>query len=315
MDMEMVQYHPLGFQAHRAFASEATLAEGAVLCDSIGQPVLPSNNAFTRAQLSRFMVENSQAGDEKGSLLLDMRPLGKDRIALHFPHVQRVANELASIHLDQTPLPVRPLMHRLLGGVETMPDAITSLPGLFAAGSCSCSGVHGAHALAGNMLLASVVFGRRAGMAAASHAQSTKSIPSADNKLQEEQQRLEELFSRTGGEDAVVHILTSLAALMDEHVGLVRSGTSLALAADRLKTLQERYRSVGLRHRGKVYNTELMSYFELGALLDVAEAVIVAAQTRKESRGVHYLSDFPIANNEEWCRHICVSRKNENPTF
>ncbi len=123
----------------------------------------------------------------------------------------------------------------------------------------------------------------------------------------EEHARLGAISSRPTGDDTVTRIGHELATLMDEHVGLVRNGGGLATAAERLTTLQERYARVGLRHRGKMHNAELVMFFELASLLDVAAAVITAAQARKESRGVHQRSDFPLPNDKEWRQHTLVS--------
>ncbi|HXG20511.1 MAG TPA: FAD-dependent oxidoreductase, partial [Methylomirabilota bacterium] len=288
VDMEMVQYHPLGFRAHRAFASEAALAEGALLCDMAGRPLLQPGSPVTRDALCRIMAETNGEQQKDGWFLLDMRPLGKDVIASHFQHLHRIANDLAGVNIDHEPLPVRPLAHRLLGGVETMLDGATALPGLFAAGECAWLGVHGANALAGNTLTTSVVFGRRAGAAAAAYARAARPTPLPEAVVNDQYARLHAIFSRPASEDTVARISHDLAALMDEYVGLVRDGSGLASAAEQLIALQERYARVGLRHHGKIYNAELLAFFELASLLDVAEAVIAAAQARKESRGAHY---------------------------
>jgi succinate dehydrogenase/fumarate reductase flavoprotein subunit len=314
VNMEMVQYHPLGFPTRRAFASEATLAEGAMLHAKAGQPVFQVNDPLTRDYLSRFMVAKikEQGGDD--CLFLDLRPLGTEALSSRFSHLCRIAKDLANIKLDQESLPVRPLAHRLLGGIEATLDGATSLPGLFACGECACPGTHGANALAGNALTANVVFGRRAGAAAAIHARAASPLSAADSRLREEQQRLAALFSRNAAEDTVTQIYRHLSTLMDEHVGLVRDENGLTAAAQELAVLKQRHDRVGLRHQGKVYNTELLSLLELGSLLDVAEAVIAAARTRKESRGVHQRNDFPMTNDEEWRQYTCVSRGNGDPT-
>jgi succinate dehydrogenase / fumarate reductase, flavoprotein subunit len=307
VDMEMVQYHPLGFRAHRAFASEATLTEGALLCDSAGQPVLPPNGLFTRDSFCRVMAETNKEQRSDNCLFLDLRPLGKDVITSRFQYLHRVARDLAGVEIDHDPLPVRPLAHRLLGGVDTMLDGATALPGLFAAGECAWLGVHGANALTGNTLTASVVFGRRAGATAAAYAQAARPTSLPESIEKDQHARVDAIFSRQSGEFTVARISHELAALMDEHVGLVRDGGGLAAAAERLIALKAHYARVGLRHHGKIYNAELVTFFELAALLDVAEAVITAAQARKESRGVHQRSDFPLLNDRDWRQHTLVS--------
>jgi succinate dehydrogenase / fumarate reductase flavoprotein subunit len=313
MNMEMVQYHPLGFRGRRAFASEATLTEGAVLCDQAGQSVLQNNGSLTRDHLCRLLVSVGETQGVGGGLFLDLRPLGKDAIASRFINLQRAAQELAGVNLDREPLPVRPLMHRLLGGIEITTNGATTIPGLFAVGECACPGVHGANALAGNAFTASVVFGRRAGVAAAAYAREVPPTHVTDARLRDEQQYLAALFSRQPGEDTAVRIGRELATLITEKVGLVRDGGGLALAAERLRLLQERHARLGLRHHGKMYNHELTSFFELGSLLDVAEAIVAAAQARKESRGVHHRSDFPQSNDGDWCKHSLVSRGTDGP--
>ena len=313
VDMEMVQYHPLGFHAHRAFASEATLAEGAMLCDAAGQPVLQVNSSLLRDSLCRTMVETGREARAGSSFLLDMRPVSRHVRVSRFQYLQRIANELVGIELAQEPLPVRPIAHRLLGGIETTLDGATSMPGLFATGECAWQGVHGANGLAGNTLTASVVLGQRAGAVAATHTKVMKPMPVSASLVKDQHARVEAIFARPTSEDTVAKISHELAVLMDEHVGIVRNSEGLAAAARELTALKTRYAHVGLRHHGKMYNAELTSFFELASLLDVAEVVITAAQTRKESRGVHYRTDFPLANDSAWQCHTLISQRVNSP--
>ena len=308
-DMEMVQYHPLGFCERAAFASEGALGEGAVLCKTNGQPLLQTNDVPLRDALCR-----SLASAEDG-VVLDCRSLGKERIGARFLYLERAANEMAGVSLDSEPLPVMPRMHRVLGGIQTGTSGATAVSGLFAAGECASPGVHGANALAGNALPASVVFGRRAGSAAAAHASNTSSQAIADSALQDAQRTLEAVFSRPVSGDTVVTIQRVLANTMAEHVGLVRDEAGLREAAGCVADLQARYAQVGLRHHGKMYNHELLSFYELGALLDVAGAIVIAAQARQESRGVHQRSDFPATNDAEGPYHVIVKRGPDGPSL
>ena len=308
-DMEMVQYHPLGFCERAAFASEGALGEGAVLCNPDGQPILQADDPPLRDALCR-----SLASAEDGATL-DFRSIGKERIGARFLYLERAANDMAGISLDSAPLPVMPRMHRVLGGIQTDTNGATAVSGLFAAGECASPGVHGANALAGNALTASVVFGRRAGSAAAAHVSSIDPRTIADSALQDTRRTLEVIFSRPTAGDTVVTIQRALANTMAEHVGLVRDEARLQEAARCVADLQTRYTQVGLRHHGKMYNHELLTFYELGALLDVAGAIVTAAQERQESRGVHHRSDFPATNDAEWQHHSLVTCGPDGPSL
>jgi fumarate reductase flavoprotein subunit len=307
--MEMVQYHPLGFCERAAFASEGALGEGAVLCNTDGQPLLQTNDLPLRDALCRSVASASDG------VALDFRSLGKERIRARFLYLERAATEMAGISLDTAPLPVMPRMHRVLGGIQTDTSGATEISGLFAAGECASPGVHGANALTGNALTASVVFGRRAGSAAATHASNTAPQAITDSALQDAHRKLEAVFSRPTSGDTVVTIQRALASTMAEHVGLVRDEAGLREAARCVADLQARYAEVGLRHHGKMYNHELLSFYEVGALLDVAGAIVAAAQERQESRGVHQRSDFPATNDAEGQYYSLVTRGPDGPVL
>ena len=308
-DMEMVQYHPLGFCERAAFVSEGALGEGAVLCNSDGQPILQTNDLPLRDTLCRSLAPVGEGAT------LDFRSLGKERIHARFLYLERAATEMAGISLDTSPLPVMPRMHRVLGGIQTDTSGATAISGLFAAGECASPGVHGANALTGNALTASVVFGRRAGSAAADHASNSSLQAIADSTLQDAQRTLEAIFSRPTSGDTVVTMQRALARAMAEHVGLVRDEVGLQEAARCVADLQTRYAQVGLRHHGKMYNHELLSFYELGALLDVAAAIVTAARARQESRGVHHRSDFPATNDAEGPYHSLVKLGLDGPVL
>ena len=313
-DMEMVQYHPLGFCDRAAFASEAALGEGAVLCNKAGQPIFQINDSQTNDLPLRDALCRSLASAEDG-VTLDFRSIGKERISARFLYLERAANDMAGISLDSAPLPVMPRMHRVLGGIRTDASGATAVSGLFAAGECASPGVHGANALAGNALTASVVFGRRAGTAAAAHVSNTSSQAIADLVLHDAQRTLESIFSRPVSEDTIVTIRRELVATMAEQVGLVRDEAGLREAARCVADLRARYAQVGLRHHGKMYNHELLTFYELGALIDVAGAIVAAAQERRESRGVHQRSDFPATNDTEWQQHSIVTHGSDGPNL
>ena len=196
-----------------------------MLCNSDGHLILQTNDLPLRDTLCRSLAS---AGD---GIALDFRSLGKERIHARFLYLERAANEMAGISLDTALLPVMPRMHRVLGGIQTDTSGATAISGLFAAGECASPGVHGANALTGNALTASVVFGRRAGSAAADHASNSSLQAIADSTLQDAQRTLDAIFSRPTSGDTVVTMQRALARAMAEHVGLVRDEAGLQEAA------------------------------------------------------------------------------------
>lgn len=311
MDMEMVQYHPTVFPRNQALLiTEAVLAEGAELVNQNGQSVIDSKD-LPRDKISLSIDKAMHNGG--GAIALDLRPIGKEKLLSRFPQTYELVRAAAGLDVTKDVVPVRPAVHRPMGGIETNVSGETAIPGLFAVGECACNGLNGAGRLAGNTLTEAVVFGRRVGEAAAKYATGTakKSFPAA--RLSDEEKRLAAVTSGNTSGDSLGRIHAELGQLMDEKVGLVRSGTGLAEALNRIQELKERYKKVRVKNPSKIYNYELTSYLELGSLLTLAEVVALAAQARTESRGAHRRSDFPERDNGNWKSHSLVSLSRGSP--
>jgi len=207
--------------------------------------------------------------------------------------------------LDSTKdlIPIRPIAHRPMGGIETKASGETSLAGLFAVGECASNGLNGAGRLAGNTLTESVVFGKKVGDAAAAYAKSAakKTFPAA--MLADEEKKLVALTSGDSAQDSLVKVHAELGRLMSEKVGLVRDAAGLQQALSGIKELQARHRKIKVRNAGRIYNFELTTHLELGSMLAVAEVVARSAQARTESRGAHNRQDFPATDNLNWKSH------------
>jgi len=213
-------------------------------------------------------------------------------------------------------VPVRPVVHYMMGGIDTDIRAATSLAGLYAAGECACVSINGANRLGSNSLTELLVFGRRAAISAIEYldggtavANETAVTAGADAA----QARLRELFNRSGGGETIAGLRKEMMATMEEHAGIYRSGEGLEQACSTLAGLRRRYASIELHDKTNVYNTDLLQALELGAMLDCAEAVTVSALARRESRGAHQRLDFTARDDTTYLRHSLASYRNAGP--
>jgi fumarate reductase flavoprotein subunit len=212
-------------------------------------------------------------------------------------------------------IPVRPVVHYMMGGVSTDIAGATPLAGLYAAGEVACVSINGANRLGSNSLPECLVFGARAGKAAASFA-AAQPDPSSAVLLaaHDEEQRLErELLGRSGGKERIATLRGELQKTMEESAGIYRSQAALEQAVTQLRSLQERYTRVALDDRSRTFNTELTSALELGYMLDVGEAIVHAALERKESRGSHQRTDHPQRDDQRYLAHSLAQRQEAGP--
>ena len=206
-------------------------------------------------------------------------------------------------------IPVRPVVHYMMGGVHTDIDGATPLAGLYAAGETACVSINGANRLGSNSLPECLVFGARAGRAAAAYAASAGPPPaSIAAQAADEVRRLERLLGTPPGDDAVAPIRTEMQTAMEDAAGIYRTGPEMAAGVDLLKGLQERALRVGIWDTSRTFNTELVAALELANLLDVAECMLASGLRREESRGAHQRTDFPARDDERFLIHQMVER-------
>ena len=313
MDMEMIQFHPTVFPKNQALLiTEAALSEGAVIVNDRGESVEESKGV-PREKICLSIQNALQNGS--GSVSIDLRPIGKDKLLSRFPQTHELVRGVAGLDITKEPIPIHPVAHRPMGGIETNAIGETSLPGLFAVGECACNGLNGAGRLAGNTLTEAVVFGTKVGEAAAKYAKtaSKKSFPPA--KLSDEEKRIAAIASGNSSDDSLGKIHTELGKLMDEKVGLIRDHAGLQQALDQIKRLKERSGKLRVRNTSRIYNYELTGYLELGSMLILAEIVTQAALARTESRGAHHRADFPQKDDHNWRNHTLVSLAQGEPRW
>jgi succinate dehydrogenase/fumarate reductase flavoprotein subunit len=319
MDMEFVQFHPTTLKDSGVLLTEGARGEGAYLLNSLGERFmaryapqkmeLAARDVVSRAE----QTEIDEGRGVDGCVLLDLRHLGEERIRERLWQINELAQDLAGTDMLKEPVAVRPGMHYHMGGVKTDIDGATPLPGLYAAGECACVTVHGANRLGGNSLLETVVFGRRAGAAAAEHAVAAASHNVSQAALAGQEKALKAVLERDRREDTTATIRREMGATMSAKLGVFRTESEIAEAVDKLRELKERYRSLGVQDKGRVFNFDLANYLELGFLLDCAECIAVGALARRESRGAHSRRDFPERDDENWLKHTLSYHTGDGP--
>ena len=341
-DMEFVQYHPTGLPGTGILITEASRGEGGILVNKDGyrylqdydlgtpldvtdpdHPVLKSMELGPRDRLSQaFMKEVEKGRTIKGPygdvVHLDIRHLGRKLIDKKLPFVRELAKSYAQIDPVHEPIPVRPVVHYMMGGVDTNTDTATILPGLFAAGECACVSINGANRLGSNSLTELLVFGARAGKNAAAFAKENRDLdlPALEKQAADEQERIARDYIRKGkdsGAERIVRLRVEMEQAMESGAGIYRTEASLKKTCDKLAELKERSRNLHLDDHSLTFNTELTAALELGFMLDAAEAIAHSALARTESRGSHQRVDFPERDNEKFMKHSLAYRTDGAP--
>jgi fumarate reductase flavoprotein subunit len=328
-DMEFVQYHPTGLPFTGILISEAARAEGGWLVNRDGYrylqdynlgrpapgPVLRSMELGPRDRLSQAFVKEVERGRTTDTpwgpvVHLDLRHLGAEVIEARLPFVRELCRDYEHVDPVRELIPVRPVVHYMMGGVSTDLVGATALDGLYAAGETACVSINGANRLGSNSLPELLVFGARAGAAVAEAAgRHTGPAPAVAAQAKDEEHRLEsDLLHREGGRERLATIREELRETMEQGVGIYRSGDSTAKAADKLYELRERCRNAAVDDHSRVFNTELVAALELSFLLDVAESIVRCASLREESRGAHQRTDFPARDDERFLAHSQIRR-------
>ncbi|MGZ6243501.1 MAG: fumarate reductase (quinol) flavoprotein subunit [Candidatus Binataceae bacterium] len=332
-DMEMVQYHPTGLPFTGILITEASRAEGGLLVNKDGyrylqdydlgkpqkEPVFRSMELGPRDRLSQAFVKEMEKGRTiKGPygdvVHLDLRHLGEEKINAKLPMVRELCVKYENIDPVHQMIPVRPVQHYMMGGVHTDTSGATPLKGLYAAGEAACVSLNGANRLGSNSLSEILVFGARAGRAAAEYA-SQVAMPSANPVLalgSDEERRIEtEYLRKTGGSEKISTLREAMQHTMEAGAGIYRTRASLAEAADKIAEMQERYKAISMEDHSLAFNTQLVAALELGFLLDVAETILQCALQREESRGAHQRTDFPDRDDKKFLAHSLVSRSTD----
>lgn len=335
-DMEFVQYHPTGLPFTGLLITEAARAEGGWLLNKDGyrylqdyglgepqdKPVLRTMELGPRDRLSQaFEREHEKGRTIEGPygpyVHLDIRHLGEEVINERLPFVRELCRKYENIDPVQEMIPVRPVVHYTMGGIDTDLRGATTLEGLYAAGETACVSINGANRLGSNSLTELLVFGARAGRAAAEHAAQKKAF-SSNLELQaiREGKRIEQAYFSGEGKasesERIADIRQEMYQAMEDGAGIFRTEKSLRQSESIIKDLQDRLGRIVLQDHSYTFNTELVAAVELSSMLDVAEAIIQSALQRTESRGSHQRTDYPERDDENFLVHSMAYRTDDD---
>ena len=320
MDMEMIQYHPTTLAGLGLLITEGARGEGAHLYNAEGERFmekyapnkmeLASRDVVSRAEQTEI---NEGRGFPDGTVALDITVVPRKRIHEALREIVNVGRDFAGVDITREPIHIKPGNHYTMGGIKTDVNGQTAIPGLYAAGECACVSVHGGNRLGANSLLDTLVFGRRSGLHAAD---TVHGLPLRDPdyaQLKDEQQRIDAIVDRTGSGRRVSEIKADLGATMDRYVAVFRDEAGLHEALEAVRRLKDEATDVGIDDKGSVFNQDVLGALELQFMLDNAEAIVISALERKESRGAQFRTDYPERNDDDWLKHINVSANGSDP--
>src|SRR5215217_7991686 len=320
MDMEMIQYHPTTLAGIGLLITEGARGEGAQLFNAEGERFmekyapnkmeLASRDVVSRAEQTEI---NDGRGFPDGTVALDITVVPRKRIHEALREIVNVGRDFAGVDITSEPIHIKPGNHYVMGGVHTDIYGQTPIPGLYAAGECACVSVHGGNRLGANSLLDTLVFGRRSGEHAAHSVHGMGMPQQSRTSLQEEEQAVQAIVNRDGSGRRLSAMKAELGAVMDEHVAVFRDEGGLNEALETVRRLKEEAKTVWVDDKGTVFNQDVLGALELHFMLENAEPIVLGALERRESRGAQFRTDYPERKDDEWLKHIVVTKDGDQP--
>lgn len=321
-DMEFVQFHPTGLVPSGILITEGARGDGGVLLNKDGERFMERyaperKDLAARDVVSRAIMDEINQGrgikaEGLDHVYIDLRHIGAERIKERLSTVREIAIKFNNIDPVNGLIPVRPVCHYFMGGIDTNIDGGTELPGLWAAGECACVSVNGANRMGANSTAECLVWGKITGLEAAKYSMTRQSAEISKQAVEQEQKRVhDDIFHGKGGEDPYA-IKKEMQQIMDEYVCVYRDGEGLSQALKAIRGLKKRaYRHVD--DQSSVYNTNLTNVLELDANLEISEAIVAGALARTESRGAHARVDYPKRDDAKWLKHTLAYYSSDGP--
>ena len=323
MDMEMIQYHPTCLVENGLLITEGARGEGAHLINGLGERFmdkyapnkleLASRDVVSRAEQTEIN-EGRGAGPNKEGIYLDITVVPRKRTLEALREIVNIGKDFAGVDITREPILIRPGQHYTMGGIRTDVNGATNIPGLYAAGEVACVSVHGGNRLGANSLLDTLIFGRRAGAHAAERAKGM-SMPDSpgQSRIAEEEKMVADIIARPKTGKRISQIKDELGTEMNRNVAVYREEEGLNHALETVKRLKEEAKTAYIDDKGTVFNQDVLGAIELDYMLNVSECIVTAAIERKESRGAQFRVDYPERNDEEWMKHITLTKNGDGP--
>ncbi len=319
MDMEMIQYHPTTLAGNGLLITEGARGEGAWLLNAKGDRFmekyapnkleLASRDVVSRAEQTEI---NEGNGFADGTVALDITKVPRRRVLEALREIVNIGRDFAGVDITREPIHIHPGQHYIMGGIKTDIDGQTTVAGLYAAGEVACVSVHGGNRLGANSLLDTLIFGRRSGEHAAKHAIQMPMPVTPGTRVTDTERAINAIINRREGGRRVSAIKDELGDAMNQYCAVFRDADGLRKAREIVRRLREEAPKANVDDRGTIFNQDVIGAIELEYMLDCAEAIVVASQERKESRGAQFRTDFPERNDAEWLKHIDVSANGDD---
>ena len=321
-DMEFFQFHPTGIYKMGILITEGVRGEGGILRNRDGERFMERYAPNLKDLASRDVVSRAiylEVRDNKGIdggryVHLDATHLGRQVVETKLEDSAEFCRTYLGIDPAVEPMPVQPTAHYAMGGIPTNVDGEVQrnaqgavVPGFYAAGEVACVSVHGANRLGTNSLVDLVVFGKRAGKAAAAYCQQNDWAELPAETWQPVQAMLQRMMDKDGQYNAA-DLRAEMQSLMMDNVGVFRTEEGIQSALNRVRELQECAQDITVMDKGKRFNTDILEAIELQNLLDLAEVTAASALARQESRGAHSREDFKARDDENWLTHTYASK-------
>jgi fumarate reductase flavoprotein subunit len=337
-DMEFVQYHPTGLPGTGILLTEGCRGEGGILVNKdgyrylqdygmgpetpVGETVLKTMELGPRDRLSQAFWHEQKKGNTIETpwgecVMLDMRHLGEKKINERLPLVRELASSYVGHDPVTDPVPVRPVIHFMMGGIDCNINGETRMPGLFALGETACSGLHGANRLGSNSLTDLLVSGKLTADTACEYAKTAGGSPD-DPALTAQAEAIvtgiRELLQQSGGDESISGIRREMRTSLEEGAGIYRDEEGAVTTCEQIAELRKRYVNIEVNDKSNVFNTDLQSALELRNLLVVAETVAEASLQRRESRGAHQRLDYTERDDVNFLKHsLCFRQPDDRP--
>ena len=302
-NIEFMQFHPTALKNSKILISESARGAGGYLLNSKLERF--TDELAARDKVARAIFKEIENG---GNVWLDIRHLGEDFIEENLPQERKLAKLYEHIDPVNELIPIMPIAHYSMGGIEVDENGMSAVNGLFACGECSDHKVHGANRLGGNSLLELIVFGKESGKNALAYAKTCKETIEPSHQLDNDITLINSIYNFPNEIDFYKK-RELLGNLFYKNAGLFKNENGLKSALESIKQMQRELKMMGIEDKSKNYNTNLVEFIEFLNLIELAEVLLIGAIARKESRGAHFRDDY-LEKNDSIFATPTVSYKN-----